>query len=114
MPVTSGGEGPASPGAAEGERFVVPVVALGRSSVLVGIGRLDAGNPPAAAARAARRIPGARVLWHGDGQDAYLLQGAGKLRAACLRARVHDYLVNGVLPRPRTLCPGELTAGRFH
>ncbi|GAA1654903.1 hypothetical protein GCM10009733_060430 [Nonomuraea maheshkhaliensis] len=115
MPVTSGDEGFALPvWAAEGERFVVPVVAAGRSSVLVGIGMLDAGNPPAAAARAARRIPGARVLWHGDGQDAYLLQGAGKLRAACLRARVHGYLVNGVLPRPRTLCPGELTAGRFH
>ncbi|MEV4087232.1 alpha/beta hydrolase, partial [Nonomuraea fuscirosea] len=110
-----GGEGSVLPGTmAGGEGSVVSVAAGGRSSVLVGIGRLDAGNPPAAAARAARRIPGARVLWHGDGQDAYLLQGAGKLRAACLRARVHDYLVNGVLPRPRTLCPGELTAGRFH
>ncbi|WP_326625872.1 alpha/beta hydrolase [Nonomuraea fuscirosea] len=110
-----GGEGSVLPGTmAGGEGSVVSVAAGGRSSVLVGIGRLDAGNPPAAAARAAKRIPGARVLWHGDGQDAYLLQGAGKLRAACLRARVHDYLVNGVLPRPRTLCPGELTAGRFH
>ncbi|PRX62755.1 TAP-like protein [Nonomuraea fuscirosea] len=111
----AGGEGSVLPGTmAGGEDSMVSVAAGGRSSVLVGIGRLDAGNPPAAAARAARRIPGARVLWHGDGQDAYLLQGAGKLRAACLRARVHDYLVNGVLPRPRTLCPGELTAGRFH
>lgn len=79
--------------------------------VLVGIGRLDLESPPAAAARLAGRIPGAVVLWHGDGHDAYLLQGAAKLRAACLRARVHDFLVNGVAPAARTVCPGELTAG---
>ncbi|MEV4566626.1 alpha/beta hydrolase [Nonomuraea sp. NPDC049419] len=82
-----------------------------RASVLVGVGRLDVVSPPAPAARLGRGIPGAVVLWHGDGHDAYLLQGAGKLRAACLRARVHDFLVRGKPPKGRTSCPGELTAG---
>ncbi|MFB4275049.1 alpha/beta hydrolase [Nonomuraea sp. MTCD27] len=81
------------------------------ASVLVAIGRLDTDNPASGAARVAARIPGAAVLWHGDGHGAYLLQGVSKLRATCLRTRVHGYLVNGVLPRPRTVCPGELTAG---
>ncbi|MEV4171498.1 alpha/beta hydrolase [Nonomuraea sp. NPDC049709] len=80
-------------------------------SVLVGIGRLDTDSPASGAARVAARIPGAAMLWHGDGHGAYLMQGVSKLRATCLRTRVHDYLVNGVLPRPRTVCPGELTAG---
>ncbi|PZG13398.1 hypothetical protein C1J01_30015, partial [Nonomuraea aridisoli] len=69
------------------------------ASVLVGVGRLDIG---------AVRVPGAAVLRHGDGPGAYLLQGEAKLRAACLRTRVHDYLVNGV--RPRASCSGELVA----
>jgi pimeloyl-ACP methyl ester carboxylesterase len=87
-------------------------LSLGRSpSVLIGIGRLDDGTPASGAARVAAGIPGAAVLWHGDGHGAYLLQGAGKLRATCLRTRVHDYLVNGVRPEPRTVCPAELTAG---
>lgn len=80
-------------------------------SALVGIGRLDTVSPGVAAARMARRIPGAAVLWHGDGHDAYLLQGVSKLRATCLRTRVHDYLVNGTRPPSHTLCPGGLTAG---
>jgi hypothetical protein len=80
--------------------------------VLVGIGRLDIESPASGAARAAGRIPGAAVLRHGDGHGAYLLQGAAKLRAACLRTRVHDFLVNGTPPRARTRCPGELTAVR--
>ncbi|MEV3979945.1 alpha/beta hydrolase [Nonomuraea sp. NPDC049758] len=79
--------------------------------VLVGVGRLDNETPSSGAARAAGQIPGARVLWHGDGQGAYLAQGVSKLRAACLRTKVHDYLVNGVLPKQGTFCPGELTAG---
>jgi pimeloyl-ACP methyl ester carboxylesterase len=78
--------------------------------VLIGIGRLDDATPSSGAARVAARIPGAAVLWHGDGHSAYLLQGAAKLRATCLRARVHDYLVSGVRPEPRTVCPAELTA----
>ncbi|TMR11487.1 alpha/beta hydrolase, partial [Nonomuraea zeae] len=81
------------------------------SSVLIGIGRLDDVTPSSGAARVAARIPGAAVLWHGDGPGAYLLHGAAKLRATCLRTRVHDYLVNGVRPEPRTDCPGELTEG---
>nr|SBO94730.1 proteinase (secreted protein) [Nonomuraea gerenzanensis] len=76
--------------------------------VLVGIGRLDTESPASAAAQVAERIQGAVVLWHGDGHGAYLLQGTAKLRATCLRARVHDFLVNGTPPRTR--CPGELTA----
>ncbi|MEU1385707.1 MULTISPECIES: alpha/beta hydrolase [unclassified Nonomuraea] len=79
--------------------------------VLVGVGRLDNETPSSGAARVAGQIPGARVLWHGDGQGAYLAQGVSRLRAACLRTKVHDYLVNGVLPKPGTFCPGELTAG---
>jgi hypothetical protein len=79
--------------------------------VLVGIGRLDIETPASGAARAARRIPGAVVLWHGDGHDAYLLQGVRKLRAACLRARVHDHLVKGILPARGTACGGALVDG---
>ncbi|MEU1721068.1 alpha/beta hydrolase [Nonomuraea sp. NPDC005692] len=79
--------------------------------VLVGVGRLDNETPSSGAARVAGQISGARVLWHGDGQGAYLAQGVSRLRAACLRTKVHDYLVNGVLPKPGTFCPGELTAG---
>ncbi|GAA3658111.1 alpha/beta hydrolase [Nonomuraea antimicrobica] len=87
-------------------------VHLGKGpSVLVGIGRLDTVGPASASARLAARIPGATTLWHGDGHGAYLEQGAAKLRATCLRARVHAYLVNGRPPPPRTLCPAELTAG---
>ncbi|WP_431908939.1 alpha/beta fold hydrolase [Nonomuraea jabiensis] len=76
-------------------------------TVLVGIGRLDPG------ARPVGDIPGAVVLAHGDGRDAYLLQGVSRLRAACLRTHVHDYLVNGTLPQEGTDCPGELTAGMY-
>ncbi|TDD19647.1 alpha/beta fold hydrolase [Nonomuraea diastatica] len=72
--------------------------------VLVGIGRLDIEAPASGAARVARRIPGAVVLWHGDGHDAYLLQGVRKLRATCLRARVHDHLVKGTLPARGSAC----------
>ncbi|MEO3884804.1 alpha/beta fold hydrolase [Nonomuraea sp. B5E05] len=79
--------------------------------VLVGIGRLDIDAPASGAARAARRIPGAVVLWHGDGQDAYLLQGVRKLRATCLRTRVHDYFVKGTLPARGTACRGALVDG---
>ncbi|MEU6778844.1 hypothetical protein ABZ912_06540 [Nonomuraea angiospora] len=76
-------------------------------TVLVGIGRLDTG------ARPVGQIPGAVVLSHGDGPDAYLLQGVNRLRATCLRIHVHDYLVNGTLPHEGTECPGELTAGMY-
>ncbi|MGW4967017.1 alpha/beta fold hydrolase [Nonomuraea sp. NPDC004186] len=76
-------------------------------TVLVGIGRLDTG------ARPVGHIPGAVVLSHGDGPDAYLLQGVSRLRATCLRTHVHDYLVNGTLPQEGTECPGELTAGMY-
>jgi pimeloyl-ACP methyl ester carboxylesterase len=76
-------------------------------TVLVGIGRLDPG------ARPVGRIPGAVALSHGDGRDAYLLQGVSRLRATCLRTHVHDYLVNGALPQEGTECPGELTAGMY-
>ncbi|MFI9590946.1 alpha/beta hydrolase [Nonomuraea sp. NPDC052265] len=79
--------------------------------VLVGVGRLDNETPSSGAARVAGQLPGARVLWHGDGQGAYLAQGVSRLRAACLRTKVHDYLVNGAMPKPGTFCPGELTAG---
>ncbi|MFI7634580.1 alpha/beta fold hydrolase [Nonomuraea sp. NPDC049400] len=83
-----------------------PDVRNGRP-VLVGVGRLDTSAQPLG------QIPGARVLWHGDGPGAYLLQGAGKLRATCLRTHVHDYLVNGVLPEKDTSCPRELTASLY-
>ncbi|MFI6731939.1 alpha/beta fold hydrolase [Nonomuraea sp. NPDC050451] len=76
-------------------------------TVLVGIGRLDAG------ARPTGPVPGAVVLSHGDGRDAYLLQGVSRLRATCLRTHVHDYLVNGALPQEGTDCPGELTASMY-
>ncbi|MFI7223609.1 alpha/beta fold hydrolase [Nonomuraea angiospora] len=76
-------------------------------TVLVGIGRLDTGARPVSS------IPGAVVLSHGDGRDAYLLQGVNRLRAACLRTHVHDYLVNGTLPQEGTGCPGELTASMY-
>ncbi|TDC08006.1 alpha/beta fold hydrolase [Nonomuraea longispora] len=79
--------------------------------VLVGVGRLDVETPASAAARAARRIPGSVVLRHGDGHDAYLLQGVGKLRATCLRTRVHDYLVKGDLPARGVSCGGALVEG---
>jgi pimeloyl-ACP methyl ester carboxylesterase len=85
------------------------VVLGGVGSVVVGVGRLDSDTPAAGAVRAAGRIPGAVVLWHGDGGGAYLAQGVHRLRAACLRARVHDYLVNGVAPKPGAYCPAELT-----
>ncbi|RSN15796.1 hypothetical protein DMB42_03140 [Nonomuraea sp. WAC 01424] len=85
-----------------------PVAAgLRTPSALVGMGRLDSRTP--SAAWAAGQLPGARVLWHGDGQGAYLAQGVSRLRATCLRRKVHDYLVNGVLPKPGTFCQGELT-----
>ncbi|MFI6923878.1 alpha/beta hydrolase [Nonomuraea spiralis] len=85
-----------------------PVAAgLRTPSALVGMGRLDSRTPSAASA--AGQLPGARVLWHGDGQGAYLAQGVSRLRATCLRRKVHDYLVNGVLPKPGTFCQGELT-----
>ncbi|WP_103957514.1 alpha/beta fold hydrolase [Nonomuraea solani] len=79
-----------------------------KAAVLVGVGRLDTVAPPASAARVAGRVPGGVVLWHGDGHGAYLLQGLGKLRATCLRARVHDYLVNGALPPRGTVCPAGM------
>ncbi|TDE25166.1 alpha/beta fold hydrolase, partial [Nonomuraea mesophila] len=79
--------------------------------VLVGIGRLDVETPASAAARAAGRISGAVVLRHGDGHDAYLLQGVRKLRATCLRTRVHDYLVKGDLPARGASCGGALVEG---
>ncbi|MGP3930560.1 alpha/beta fold hydrolase [Nonomuraea sp. KM88] len=82
-----------------------------RARVLVGIGRLDIEAPASGSARAARRIPGAVVLWHGDGHDAYLLQGVRKLRATCLRTRVHDYFVKGTLPARGTACRGALVDG---
>ncbi|MFG1701956.1 alpha/beta fold hydrolase [Nonomuraea sp. M3C6] len=88
-----------------------PPTANDPRSVLVGIGRLDTTAPASGAARLARRIPGAAVLWHGDGHGAYLQQGVSKLRATCLRTHVHGFLVNGVLPEHGTGCPGELTAG---
>ncbi|MEO3867226.1 alpha/beta hydrolase [Nonomuraea sp. B12E4] len=87
-----------------------PPAAGQRRSVLIGIGRLDTVTPPAGAAHVARGIPGAAVLWHGDGHGAYLQQGVGRLRATCLRAHVHRYLVNGALPERGTACPGVLTA----
>ncbi|MFI7124332.1 alpha/beta fold hydrolase [Nonomuraea sp. NPDC050153] len=76
-------------------------------TVLVGVGRLDA------EARPAGPVPGAVVLSHGDGRDAYLLQGISRLRATCLRTSVHDYLVNGALPEEGAECPGALTAGMY-
>ncbi|WP_262380352.1 alpha/beta hydrolase [Nonomuraea sp. PA05] len=104
--------GAASPGAARGgaDAGCRSASRAGKGpAVLVGIGRLDTESPASGAARVAGRIPGAAVLWHGDGHGAYLQQGAAKLRATCLRSRVHDFLVNGTPPRARTRCPGELT-----
>ncbi|MGW0802849.1 alpha/beta hydrolase [Nonomuraea sp. NPDC002799] len=88
-----------------------PLSTTSRRPVLIGIGRLDTHAPAAGAANVAARIPGAALLWHGDGHGAYLLQGAGKLRATCLRTRVHEYLVNGTLPDKGGTCPAELTPG---
>ncbi|MER7500216.1 alpha/beta hydrolase [Nonomuraea pusilla] len=76
--------------------------------VLVGAGRSDEVTPASGAARVAAAFPGAVLLRHGDGHGAYLEQGVRKLRASCLRSHVHDYLVNGRLPRPGTTCGGEL------
>lgn len=103
---------PSRPPSAAGGDPAAGVRARKAPSVLVAIGRLDLESPASGAARAAGRIPGAAVLWHGDGHGAYLLQGTAKLRATCLRSRVHDFLVNGTPPRARTRCPGELTAVR--
>ncbi|MFC4007488.1 alpha/beta hydrolase [Nonomuraea purpurea] len=80
-----------------------------RRPVLIGIGRLDIQSPVSGAAKVAALIPRAAVLRHGDGHGAYLLQGAKRLRATCLRTRVHGYLVNGALPEKGTSCPSELT-----
>ncbi|MGW3344275.1 alpha/beta hydrolase [Nonomuraea rubra] len=104
LPAAARGGGEPSAGAA--------ARAVRGPAVLVGIGRLDLESPASGAARVAGRIPGAAVLRHGDGHGAYLHQGTAKLRATCLRSRVHDFLVNGTLPRARTRCPGELTAVR--
>ncbi|GAA2826822.1 alpha/beta hydrolase [Nonomuraea rubra] len=104
LPTAARGGGEPSAGAA--------ARAVRGPAVLVGIGRLDLESPASGAARVAGRIPGAAVLRHGDGHGAYLHQGTAKLRATCLRSRVHDFLVNGTPPRARTRCPGELTAVR--
>ncbi|WP_177227306.1 alpha/beta fold hydrolase [Nonomuraea pusilla] len=96
--------------AAEGGGSVARVDAVARRAgrVLVGAGRSDAVTPASGAARVAAAFPGAVLLRHGDGHGAYLEQGVRKLRASCLRSHVHDYLVNGRLPRPGTTCGGEL------
>jgi pimeloyl-ACP methyl ester carboxylesterase len=78
--------------------------------VLISIGDTDDNTPNLAAEHMAAQLPGARVVRHGDGHAAYLMQSASGLGATCLRRYVHDYLTAGTLPPHRARCPGDLVA----
>ncbi|MBB4914834.1 alpha/beta fold hydrolase [Streptosporangium saharense] len=78
--------------------------------VLVSIGDTDDNTPNLAAEHMAAQLPGARVVRHGDGHAAYLMQGASGLDTTCLRRYVHDYLTTGTLPPSEARCPGDLIA----
>ncbi|RVX40287.1 TAP-like protein [Nonomuraea polychroma] len=87
-----------------------PLRAEGVPPVLIAIGDTDANTPHSGAEHLAAQIPGARVVRHGDGHAAYLMQSASGLGATCLRRYVHDYLTAGALPRSGARCPGDLMA----
>ncbi len=87
-----------------------PLRAQGVPPVLVAIGDTDDNTPNLAAEHFASQLPGARVVRHGDGHAAYLMQSAGGLGRTCLRTYVHDYLTAGSLPPPGARCPGDLVA----
>ncbi|MEV0614417.1 alpha/beta fold hydrolase [Nonomuraea sp. NPDC050404] len=78
--------------------------------VLISIGDLDSTTPRLGAEHLAAQVPGARVVRHGDGHAAYLMQGAGGLNGTCLREHVHEYLTTGALPPSGARCPGDLMA----
>ncbi|MFI6454495.1 alpha/beta fold hydrolase [Streptosporangium amethystogenes] len=96
------GEGPSYP--------PHPLRAKGVPPVLVSIGDTDDNTPNLAAEHMAAQLPGVRVVRHGDGHAAYLMQSASGLGATCLRRHVHDYLTAGTLPSVGARCPGDLVA----
>jgi pimeloyl-ACP methyl ester carboxylesterase len=96
------GEGPSYP--------PHPLRAKGVPPVLISIGDTDDNTPNLAAEHMAAQLPGARVVRHGDGHAAYLMQSASGLGATCLRRYVHDYLTAGTLPPDGARCPGDLVA----
>ncbi|MER6952247.1 alpha/beta fold hydrolase [Nonomuraea sp. NPDC000554] len=87
-----------------------PLRAKGVPPVLVAIGDTDDNTPNLAAEHLAAQLPGARVVRHGDGHAAYLMQSASGLGGTCLRRHVHDYLTAGTLPPAGARCPGDLVA----
>ncbi|WP_329430695.1 alpha/beta hydrolase [Streptosporangium sp. NBC_01495] len=87
-----------------------PLRVEGVPPVLISIGDTDDNTPNLAAEHMAAQLPGARVVRHGDGHAAYLMQGASGLGVTCLRRHVHDYLTAGALPPPGARCPGDLVA----
>ncbi|MCF6475084.1 alpha/beta hydrolase [Nonomuraea sp. MG754425] len=87
-----------------------PVRVKGVPPVLIVIGDTDITTPHLGAEHLAGQIPGARVVQHGDGHAAYLMQGVAGLNDTCLRRHVHDYLTAGTLPPPGARCPGDLVA----
>ncbi|MFF0861346.1 alpha/beta fold hydrolase [Nonomuraea sp. NPDC003560] len=87
-----------------------PLRAQGVPPVLISIGDTDDNTPNLAAEHMAAQLSGARVVRHGDGHAAYLMQSASGLGATCLRQYVHDYLTAGTLPPPGARCPGDLVA----
>lgn len=87
-----------------------PLRAGGVPPVLIAIGDTDDNTPHLAAEHMAAQVPGARVVRHGDGHAAYLMQSASGLGKTCLRQYVHDYLTAGTLPPAGARCPGDLVA----
>ncbi|MEO3798066.1 alpha/beta fold hydrolase [Nonomuraea sp. B10E15] len=75
-------------------------VAANVPPVLVAIGELDNNTNPLGQAHVAAQIPGARVLWHGDGHFAWRDN-------ACVRRHANAYLATGVLPPRGKRCPAE-------
>ncbi|MEU7893330.1 alpha/beta fold hydrolase [Nonomuraea sp. NPDC049152] len=87
-----------------------PLRAEGVPPVLIAIGDHDDNTPNLAAEHMAVQLPNARVIRHGDGHAAYLMQGVRALGDTCLRRHVHDYLTEGTLPPRQARCPGDLMA----
>ncbi|MFC4121942.1 alpha/beta fold hydrolase [Nonomuraea zeae] len=87
-----------------------PLRAEGAPPVLAAIGDTDGNTPHLGAEHLAAQLPLARVVRHGDGHAAYLMQGAAGLTGTCLRKHVHDYLTAGTLPPSGARCPGDLVA----
>ncbi|SDN39615.1 alpha/beta hydrolase [Allokutzneria albata] len=77
-----------------------PIRAKHAAPALVTNGSYDHGTPPEFGKRVAAQLPGARYL-SAEGGHAQYWGG----RNACVRDRVHRYLVDGELPAPGTHCP---------